>query len=278
MAGPCDVWILAGQSNMRGRGDSSLSPTVEVGAGYEWRSGGLVHLEDPVASNSSVHNAQTGCMAPAFVNAFTSVSERPSIVVPCAAGGSGLLPGTREQNVNSWEDGGNRYNTCISRAEQALLDLDNDGWTPAEVHVLWHQGEADAESYPSPDTLEADYTAGMIDLLGRFRSDLSLASLNIYVWRLGNKVARADDYAKVRAAQDAACETDGLVMAYTRCVDFAALGWMQPDDTHYTQPGYNDMGTLGAAVVAADIGFDPPPIPTVPLYFPTTANLMMYAV
>lgn len=57
----------------------------------------------------------------------------------------------------------------------------------------------------------------------------------------------------VRDAQDAACDAvAGMHMAYTGCVDFPDLGLMS-DDLHYSQVGYNTMGTAIAEHILADV-------------------------
>lgn len=258
-----DLFIAAGQSNMAGRGTAAESPTVEAGVGYEWRDGGvgLVHLDDPMAddgSGTSPYRAQTGCMAPAFVNAFTAASGRPAVVCPTAVGGTYLLPGS-SGTAGGWDPGGSRYVGAVARAQDAITATEAAGHTIATVSAVWHQGESDASTYPTPGTLEADYEAALIDLLARFRTDVD-PDLRMYVCRLGVRVDYETESASIRAAQDAACTaTDGMVMAYTRCVDFSDLGWMKADQVHYTQAGLNDMGTTAGQVAAADYGHSPPP-------------------
>lgn len=273
MAGPCDLFLAWGQSNMAGRGTAGLSPATTPGMAYEWVSGtGLIQLADPTASTG--YESQTGCLLPAFANAFTVVSGRPAIFVPNAVGGTPLLP---DSGTNHWGPNGPRYAAAITRALACLADLSAGAWAPT-VHVLWCQGESDARYYPGSD-LQAAYAAGLVDLLGRSRTDLDLPNLRINVFRTGTFGQQfVTGYTAVRAAQDdATASNPGLVMVYRRCVDFPSLGMMAADQLHYTQAGYNDMGTEGARAVAADLAYDPPP-PELKVSSVTAARLLMGAV
>lgn len=260
MVGPCDLFLAWGQSNMAGRGTASLSPVTVPGMAYEWVSGtGLIQLADPTTGAGSSYYSTTGCLLPAFANAFTALSERPAIFVPNAVGGTPLLQPS--STTNHWGANGPRYNAAITRALACLTDLIAGGWVPT-VHVLWCQGETDAAHYSGTEDLQTAYAAGLISLLTRSRISLGLPALRIYLFRTGMfGTDLVTEYAAVRAAQEgAAAANEDVVMVYRRCVDFPSLGMMQADQLHYTQAGYNDMGTEGARAVAANLGYNPPPL------------------
>lgn len=254
-----DLFACWGQSNMQGRGDAALSPATDPDTCWEWTPTGIVTLDDPNAAPVA-HRSNTGCMLPAFANAFTSKSGRPAVFVPSAVGGTALLQDTKP-GLDVWGDGSGIYVNARDRTVAAIESLGTGGHTVATVNILWHQGEADAANYPNQETLTADYQAELQAMFALARSDIS-ADLRMYVARVGKTPTKPTEYARVQAAQDAACAaTDGMVMAYTRCVDFFDLGWMQADNLHYTQAGLNDMGTQSALVAASDRGWAEPPAP-----------------
>lgn len=269
----CDLWGVLGQSNPAGRGDQTLSPATIPGMAYEYRSG-LIPLADPVASGL-LYGASTGSMWPSFANEFTTYSERPSIISPCAVGGTVLLPESTTGDGH-WGPGGTRFSTAMTRIQNAINGAVTAGYEPT-VHLTWGLGETDATEYPVlADLQEAMYDA-LIDLIERARTALALPTLKMYVWRLGTRPGGEAGCAAIRAAQDQACtDHDGLVMAYTRTVDFPALGWMKSDQLHYNQTGLNDCGTVGAREVARDLGYEvpEPPAPTGFAHRTNAADLM----
>jgi len=256
-----DINGACGQSNWAGPGSYAESPDVDPALCWEWRSGLLVPLADPVASGESPYNANTGSPHPAFSGAFTTASLRPLVTVPCAVGGTALVSGA---SSTGWWVGGSRYTDAVTRINDAISDTIGEGHTIGDVFITWHQGERDAQSGVS----QIAYQTALIDLLARFRIDLSRPTLRLYVCRMGEIPTYETETAAIRAAQDAACAaTEGLVMSYTRCVDFFTLGWMKVDGLHYNQIGLNDMGSLAGAVAAADLGHSdplPPVVPNVP--------------
>lgn len=256
-----DLFGGVGQSNLCGRGDAALSPATNALLAYEWRSA-LIALADPVASGL-LYGANTGSLWPSFVNEFTIYSERPAVVIPAAVGGTMLLPASTTGDGH-WGPGGTRFSTAVTRIQNAINGLVALGHTP-HLKLAWSLGESDAASYPVLADLEDAMYDGLIDLIERFRTALSLPDLKMYIWRTGTRPGYEAGCAAVRAAQDRACaDHDGLVMAYTRSIDFPDLGWMKADQLHYTQAGLNDCGTLGARAVATDLGYDVPipPAPT----------------
>lgn len=252
-----DVWLTTGQSNMAGRGDSALSPTPDPALCWEWdEDGSLDALADPgVAGGGYV--AATGSCLPSFVSAFTAQSARPCVVVRGAIGGTALLASNASAN-GDWSATGTRFTNAANRALAALADIATAGHTVARVNVLWSQGEQDAVVGNDLGTYQAATEA----LVTRFRTALGWPSLRVFVCRTGLKNSPGPGWQVVRDAQDAACAADvGLVMAYTRAIDFFDLGWMKADNIHYAQTGLNDMGATAGALAATYLGEEPPPTP-----------------
>lgn len=242
-----DLFIAAGQSNAEGRGDSTAAPVVTNGS-LEYTGSALVALDDPVGG------ADTGSAWPAFANAYFASTGRAVCISESAEGGTGLMANTG--GSDDWSLTGGLYAAAVTKGTNALTALAAAGHTATLRGVLWHQGERDSLGYTSPSTLQADYQAALTALHGRFEASFA-QQMGFYVFRLGRPYT-ADDagFVKVRAAQDAAC-TGRIVMAYTNCVNFVTLGWMNSDvskrEYHYSQDGYNDMGTVGGAFVGASI-------------------------
>lgn len=234
---PIDVFIVAGQSNAEGRGDSTESPSVNSDS-LEYTDSGLVALADPVGG------ADTGSAWPAFANAYVPIAGKLVCIVETAVGGSALYPDTSGSN---WSPSGTLTADAISKAQAALAELESEGYLPTLRGVLWCQGESDAVNGVS----QANYKAALINLHERFEA--SLGELGFYVFQIGAAAdgSNAAQWAAIREAQREACaETLRMELVFTGAVDFPARGMMS-DNIHYTQAGYNEMGAVGGHVVAS---------------------------
>lgn len=267
-----DVWIAAGQSNMEGQGDKNASPVNDPALAWEfnYESNLIVALADPGPPNT--HNANTGSLLPAFAKAFTAYSQRPSLFMRTAKGGSSLLD-ANEGLTGTWDTTGTLFDNAVTRTQAAIAKATTAGHTIASVNVLWHQGEADCKG----NDLHL-YEPAYIALLGRFRTALSRPALKMYCARIGHvspaaASSQGENWEFVRAAQVSACEsTEGLEMTYLRCVEFFDLHWMKSDNIHYTQNGYNDMGHTMGLYAAADFDFPPPPDPEPPIEYQSPSS------
>lgn len=265
-----------GQSNSKGYGTAGSAPTPDPALCWEWdEDNTLDPLADPGVADAA-YAASTGSMFPALFGALTDGSNRPAVLARAAVGGSPLLATTPVSGgTGRWSAGGAQYDTAVTRLNAAKAAVTGAGHTIASVGVVWHQGERDIQHATSPSTLRADYKAALIDLLARARAAVDPA-LVIYVCQVGNVSGYTSQSLAVQEAQAEACaETDGLELVYSRCKDFGTLGWMQGDNLHYTQAGYNDMGATAGATMAGLLGFDvePPPVALTPRTSLTAARM-----
>ena len=230
-----DVFIVAGQSNAEGRGDSGSSPAVT--AGYEADASGVTPLADPVGG------ADTGSAWPAFANAYYSATGIPVAIIEASEGGTALVAAA-DNGGGNWSPTGDLYNDMVTLVGAAMTQLDSAGHTATIRGVLWHQGERDAQAGIAAATYQ--------DGLEQFADDVDTEwGVDLYVLRVGApNSGDTSAWQAIRDAQDDTATTSTLVhIVYTDCVDFPGLGWMA-DNLHYTQTGYNDMGTTAGSIVA----------------------------
>lgn len=252
-----DVFVVAGQSNAQGRGDSTLSPPIAEGVAYLYESGVLVPLlSDPVG------DASTGSAWPSFINSYHERSGRGVVLVEAAVGGSAVVPAANPER--HWAAGGGLFedadawgNAAFEAARTAGLDPLRGGW-------LWCQGETDADAIEDDVITPADYTAGMLDLLDRYADTaFGQASARFFVLRTGRRRRRdGAGFRAVRTVQDSLRLP--AVMAFTGAVTFPDRGLMR-DDIHWSQDGLNEAGRETANVVNNwVVANEPPPLPTLP--------------
>lgn len=164
------LFLLAGQSNMAGRGiieDSDKVPHPRVLALDEdgkWVPAvAPIHFDKPVAGVG---------LATSFAEAIAEKHPQATIgLIPAACGGS---------PISTWEPGGYHIQTkshpwddAIARARVAMKDGVLKG-------ILWHQGESDTK----PEL--ADLYEGKLEaLFHRFRKELNAPDVPIVLGQLG---------------------------------------------------------------------------------------------
>jgi hypothetical protein len=165
------IFLLAGQSNMAGRGtveaqDSVVDPRVlKLGEAMKW-----VPAVDPLHWDKPALVGVGPGRAFGLVLAARDPNARIGLV-PAAVGGSPIsswVPGTRDPATGAYP-----YDDALARMRIAM----RDGKVRA---ILWHQGESDATPELSPV-----YEAKLLALIARFRSDLGEPELPFIIGQLG---------------------------------------------------------------------------------------------
>ncbi|KAK1297742.1 putative carbohydrate esterase [Acorus calamus] len=227
---PSDVFLLAGQSNMAGRGgvhnnvwDHVIPPECNPDPSIQRFSASLAWEEahDPLHADIDVYGVCGVGPGMSFANAVRE-SRAPSGgigLVPCAVGSS---------SIDDWSKGGQLYGTLIKRAQAAV----SGGGTIKAV--LWYQGEKDAVS----EELARAYQPKMEKFIGDLRGDLGMPSL------LFIQVAIATGqgpYKDIVRAQQKAIHIPNVVT-----VD--ALGLQVSEDyVHLTTQGQVQLGKMLAS-------------------------------
>jgi hypothetical protein len=166
-----DVFILAGQSNMSGRGAlSDLSdaertpdPAIRLYGNDDTRRDALDPLDDATGQADGVSADTQAAVGPGlfFARALRRQTHRAIMLVPCSKGGS---------SIDDWLPGGGRdtlYGSCLARVRAAGGHV---------AGVLWYQGETDAEK---PRDVAAMWNPKFTALVRAFRRDLSASHLPV---------------------------------------------------------------------------------------------------
>ena len=164
------LFLLAGQSNMAGRGivedeDRVAHPRVLAlnAEGAWWPAIDPVHFDKPFAG---VGLGRTFGIT--LAEADPSITVR---LIPCAVGGSPISvwrPGQFWSQTQSQP-----YDDSISRARRALEDGLLKG-------ILWHQGEGDCSAESA-----GDYADNLESLIHRLRKDLDAPDVPFVIGQLG---------------------------------------------------------------------------------------------
>ncbi len=211
------IFILAGQSNMAGRGkvdEEARTPKPRVyslNKDSQWQPAvDPLHWDKPAAG--------TGIGKP-FGEMIAAADPGISVgLVPTACGGSPIAawaPGVFFKQTNS-----SPYDDCIARTKRAL----QDGTLKA---ILWHQGESDANPKDA-----AEYEKRLEALIARFRTELNAPDLPFIIGQIGRFPAKpwSESTEKVHAAQLEVAKK----MKNVRFVPIE--GMTSADNLHYDTP------------------------------------------
>ncbi|HET7712570.1 MAG TPA: sialate O-acetylesterase, partial [Thermoanaerobaculia bacterium] len=167
---PLDLFLLAGQSNMAGRGvveaeDRVPNPRVwMLNRSAEWAPAvDPLHFDKPIAG---VGPGRSFGLAIAAANPAVRVG-----LVPVAVGGSPIA--TWRPGVIHTQTGTKPYDDALNRVRAAK----RMGEFRA---VLWHQGESDATAESAPS-----YESNLRSVIERLRSDLGSPAIPVLIGQLG---------------------------------------------------------------------------------------------
>jgi hypothetical protein len=228
------LFLLAGQSNMAGRGDveqqdrSLLANVLALDATGRW-----VPAVDPLHWDKP--GAGTG-LGRSF--AVDYLRQHPGVTVgliPAACGGS---------PISSWEPGqyfdqtkSHPYDDALSRARRAQENGTLHG-------ILWHQGESDR----SPELAER-YEPALTALIARFRKDLAAPSLPVLIGQLG-QFAGAGPWDEPSRRVDSAQRNVAGRIPFVAFVPSDGLT-SKADNLHFDARSLREFGKRYAAAFAA---------------------------
>ncbi|KAK1321833.1 putative carbohydrate esterase [Acorus calamus] len=242
---PTDVFILAGQSNMSGRGgvhnnvwDGVIPPECRPDPSIQRLSASLQWEEahEPLHADIDVYGVCGVGPGMSFANAVRSRNAVMMGLVPCAVGST---------SIDDWSKGGKLYGTLIRRAKAAV----SGGGTIRAV--LWYQGEKDAIS----EELARAYRPKMERFVGDLRGDLALPSLLLIQVAIATGQGPYKDI--VRAAQKA--------INLPNVVTVDALGLQIAEDhVHLTTQAQVQLGKMLASAYMAHSTASPQVLSTSP--------------
>jgi len=200
------LYILAGQSNMAGRGkvieqDNKTHPRVYVlNKDKEWElAKDPLHFDKP-----GIVGVGPGL---AFGKAMAGYKERVKIgLIPCAAGGS---------PISSWTKGGYHNQTKSHPYDDAVIRAKAVIQHGVIKGIIWHQGESDSK----PEKIKV-YQAKLEELIGRFRRDLGDENLPFVVAELGDFYVAKNPNAE---SINRILENIPGIVENTACVDVSGL-------------------------------------------------------
>jgi hypothetical protein len=231
-----DLWLLCGQSNMKGRGVMPEEPKsdprivmMHLKDDQWYFARHPLHLTGDAKTFQGHDNAGVG-PGLAFAETLAAANTKLAIgLVPCAVGGS---------SIKLWQKGAKLYDEALRRAKLAQQTT-----APVQARirgVIWLQGEANARPEELPQ--HAERLRAMIEAL---RADLALPELPFIACTIG-EMKGEPLLTNLKAMNDILLALPKSV-THTACVDARDLKTHIGDQVHFDTAAQNEIGKRFAA-------------------------------
>ncbi len=235
------LFLLAGQSNAGGLGDSVLSNKHLTNKAFEYDIllDQIKPLRDPAGQNwKSLESVRgRGTILPSFTRTFSLLQQEDVIVVHAARSGSSCSVKAELDNYGTWDSSGKLIWSTIEKTSKALsrCKLPLSG-------IIWMQGERDANAIHAGKLTSIEYKAALIRVINSFREKFGKPT-PFFIVQTGYQSGREQDgNDAVRLMQETVSkELSNVFIVYTETNLFFERGWMR-DFVHYNQQGLDDIG------------------------------------
>lgn len=221
-----DLYLLIGQSNMKGRGVMPDEPKkdprivmMHLRDDQWYLARHPLHLKGDAKTFKGADNAGVG---PGLSFAESLAAKNPKVrigLIPCAVGGS---------RIDLWQKGAKLYDEAMRRALLALQTT-----APAGARIcgaLWLQGEADS----SGEKLAA-YPEKLMKLVDDLRADLDTPDLPFIACTIGEMRPGKEEMNKLLLSLPE-------MRPHTACVDARDLKGHIGDSVHYDTAAQTEIG------------------------------------
>lgn len=235
-----DIYLLLGQSNMKGRGEI---PAVQTGnplivsmnmADNQWYV--AEHPLHKTGVPDLIDGSDNAGVGPGLEFARGVLSQTNGVriaLVPCAVGGAW---------INLWQPGQKLYTNAIYRAQKALADAPSG---KARIKgVLWLQGESDAK-----ESRNAAYSGKLSTLVRSLRTDLNEPDLPFIACTIGSFIT-SPNYPHVTGINNILLSLPEREL-HTACVDARDITGHIGDNMHYNTDSQIIIGGRYANAYAA---------------------------
>jgi hypothetical protein len=242
------LFLLAGQSNAVGLGDSSKSNlnTCNDAFEYDVLLDSIKLLKDPAGQKwkSLETTLKGGTILPSFAKTLNVLTQKRVVTVMAARGGSSCSKHAELDNYGTWDTTGKIFADAVEKTNKAI----NKSGIPL-TGILWMQGERDANAINDGYLTAEVFKASLEDLIKRFRNVYG-KKLPFFIVQTGYQSGRPkagnDIVRKMQA--DVAKKMKKVFLVYEDTNLFFERNWMK-DNVHYNQDGLNDIGEKAAQQV-----------------------------
>lgn len=235
------TFILAGQSNMSGRGDLETLTVQErvpdphirlFGNDGRWRDA-IDPLDDAHGQIDDVSTDRLAAVGPGlfFARELTATLGKSVALIPCAKGGSSIRGWKPDSSVNTL------YGSCLSRAKVS---------GNAITGILWYQGETDAQNGKDARRWSGRFKR----MIKEFRRDLKAPHLPVVLVELADRPTTPDHEPRFPAWTTIQRKQRLVQLPCTKIVSARSLS-RNKDDLHLTTDAQRHLGPALAKAMAA---------------------------
>ena len=241
------LFLLAGQSNAVGPGDSTKSVNCLPNSAFEFdaTANDFIPLKDPVGKAWKLfQRAGTGSVSPAFAKRLNELTGQAVFMVTAARGGASCHRKAEMDKYDTWDTSGNLFAMAVEKTKMA----ETKAGTPLSG-IIWMQGERDANAILAGQLTALEYQTALESLIKRFREKFG-KKLPFYMVETAYQQDKAPAGCDaVRNAQvSVSKKLKRVYIAYGETGEFAQRKWFR-DIVHYNQEALNDIGTKTAEFV-----------------------------
>jgi hypothetical protein len=196
-----------------------------------------------------------GSAWPSFGKTYYELTGRQICIVPTAIGSSAMVPAA-DIGTGDWSETGTLNATGLAAYRAAIAALTGNGYTIGRQFVIDVQGETDAFKIDAGAITAGQFLAAKKAMIARDRVSLGIPELPFYFSLLGMPDTKPDPgWIAVQQAQKAICAADPHTkIAFWNADSFPFRGMQRQDGAlHYTQAGYNEMGSELAQNIVAGV-------------------------
>lgn len=229
-----DLFAMSGQSNMQGQSEASPTPfEIPQRKAYEYKllTDSLETVKHPFGENIddlllAAHNGW-GSLSPKFAEAYYNTTGTPPLMVGVAKGST---------VVTDWI-GNARYAKVVEKVNGAVSKADASGLIVRNKYFVWLQGESDGIA----NTSKQAYKQSFMSLWTALKQDCGFTRCLII------RVAKFYDYNMIpiiKAQEELSREQDDIVMLSRETGYFTESNGYMQSIWHYTNAGYDRIGTI----------------------------------
>lgn len=225
-----DVFLLVGQSNMKGRGEIDMKPPVDKKILFfhskkekHYIARDPLHAQGTPDKIDGKDNSGTG---PGMSFAQTLRKKNPDmnvLLVPAAVGGAPIAP---------YGEKGKLYTRSLLLTRKAIKQSKVKTNLKA---ILWLQGESD-----STDKLYKSYEGKLLDLVDRYRKDLKNPTLPFIACTVGSFIT-SKRFNRTKEINEVLLNLPKK-RKYTACIDATDLKGHIGDRLHYNTKSQIEIG------------------------------------
>ena len=233
------LFVVAGQSNARGAGDSLTSPDASHCCfEYNSKAQEFIPLKDPVGQyHMGFQKARTGSFTPSLASHFYERTKANVYIVQTAKGGSALHPKAEQKGWGVWGTNGDLLQKSFQKIDsaQAKANLNLRA-------IIWSQGENDGVAIAQNKISIEDYKSELNRLIDQYLARYEEADFVIVSTGTHSIKSNNEGFSKVRKVQEEVANSREKVhIGYNKTQTFADKDWLK-DPVHYNQKALNDIG------------------------------------